>query len=156
MTEPVQYQGRAILYKIALKGVLVKPIFGYGGPQFKSNWMNLLNKTELLEFFQGFYSLKFTKVLQGFDVETIVFKDIKIIQDQESGNTLFQTRDKNNKVGFTSVDLWKAHNQFLDIALMWGLVGLALYITLITFSFKNLFKFDFFALAIFALRSCRA
>jgi hypothetical protein len=49
-----------------------------------------------------------------------------------------------------SPSTWKAHDQFLDIALMWGLIGLGLYLWLISFSFKNLLSFNFFSLSVFA------
>ncbi len=134
LVEPVQYQGRVILYKIALKGILAQPILGYGGPQFQYNWTRFTTKNELVEFFNDFYLLKY----------------VNTIRDQNTGIEMFQVQDKDNNLSFTTPGMWKAHNQFLDISLMWGLIGLILYIVLLCFSLKNLFNFNFFALAIFA------
>jgi hypothetical protein len=134
LTEPVQYQGRVILYKIALKGVLAQPIFGYGGPQFQDAWRKFVTPDELAQFFKAFYLVTY----------------VRTIRDENTGIEMFQVLNDKNQPSFMSLSTWKAHDQFLDIALMWGLVGLALYLWLISFSFKNLMKFDFFALSIFA------
>jgi hypothetical protein len=134
LTEPVQYQGRVILYKIALKGVLGQPIFGYGGPQFQDSWRKFVTPDELAQFFKAFYLVKY----------------VRTIRDENTGIEMFQVLNDKNKPSFMSISTWKAHDQFLDVALMWGLVGLALYLWLISFSFKNLLRFDFFALSVFA------
>ena len=133
-TAPAQYQLRPILYKTALKGILVKPIFGYGGPQFNEAWSRIMTQAEITRFFH--------------DSTGQIY--VKTFRDEKSGIEMFQVKDHNNKLAFTSAPNWKAHNQFLDIALMWGLVGLIFYVCLIFLSFKNLFKFNFFSFAIFA------
>jgi hypothetical protein len=134
LIEPVQYQGRVILYKIALKGVLAQPIFGYGGPQFQDSWRRFVTPDELAQFFKAFYLVKY----------------VRTIRDENTGIEIFEVLNDQNKLSFISLSTWKAHEQFLDIALMWGFIGLGLYLWLISFSFKNLLSFDFFSLSIFA------
>ncbi len=133
-TEPTQYQARAVLYKIALKGILAAPVFGYGGPQFQDAWRKFVTPDELIQFFKAFYGVKY----------------VRTIRDEKTGIEMFQVLNDKNQPSFMSLSTWKAHDQFLDIALMWGLVGLALYLWLISFSFRNLLRFDFFSLSIFA------
>jgi O-Antigen ligase len=134
LVEPVQYQGRVVLYKIALKGILAQPIFGYGGPQFQDAWRKFVTQDELEQFFKTFYLVKY----------------VRTVRDENTGIEMFQVLNDKNKLAFMSVSTWKAHDQFLDIALMWGLVGLVLYLWLISFSFKNLLSFNFFSLSVFA------
>lgn len=133
-TALAQYQLRPILYKTALKGILTKPVFGYGGPQFNEAWSKIMTQTEIIRFFYDSTGQTY----------------VRTFRDENTGIEMFQVKDLNNKLAFTTVPDWKAHNQFLDIALMWGLVGLVFYVCLIFLSFRNLFKFNFFSFAVFA------
>ncbi len=132
--EPGQYQQRSILYKTALKGIVYQPIFGYGGPQFQYEWTEFVTKNDLVDFFLNSYRVKY----------------VRTIRDENTGIKMFQVLNDKNQPSFMSVSTWKAHNQFLDIALMWGLIGLILYLWLISFSLKNLLTLHFFSLSVFA------
>jgi hypothetical protein len=134
-SEQSQYLIRIVSYKIALKGILRNPIFGYGGSQFDNRWMDSLSESEIKEYFKYFFS---------------DFTYISGSRDKENGIFFFSLLNKEKKLEITSVYEWKAHNQFLDVTLMWGLIGLFFYVVLIMRSFKNLFKENYFSISIFA------
>ena len=133
ITQKDQYQDRILLYRAATRGILANPILGYGGSQFQNSWMNFLSNAELSKFFLNNFQAKYEKT----------------IQDKNTGISVFLVRNKDNHVTSVSVDSWKAKNQFLDIALMWGIFGLLLYFLLIYNSFKNLTNYNFFSMSIF-------
>jgi hypothetical protein len=125
--------GRAYLIEMGINGLLERPVFGFGGSLFSRNWYRFLPRKKLEEFLLVAYKWKLVKILDA-EKSYIVFSVVKPNGNQTMGH----------------VAVIKAHNQLIDVGLMWGIPGIILYFALVIFGLKNLFRFRFESFAIFA------
>lgn len=115
------FTNRTFFWKAAVRGVADKPIFGWGAGQFDESWYNFMNRGELSEYLRREYG-----VFELLSVETT-----------PGTAPIFAHRDDQGKVGLLSIAPTKAHNQFLDIALLRGLPALAIYVLLLLVAFSS-------------------
>lgn len=108
--------GRLLLWKSAFKGILASPVFGWGGIDYASHWGDFLTREELESYFAaadfgGEYKRHF--------------------------NEMYVLKDKEGKIIFKSMNLWYAHNDFLDRSINYGLLGYVFYLFILIYSIKN-------------------
>jgi hypothetical protein len=109
---------RAYYWKAATRGILDRPIIGWGGGVFGYAWPKYMTKAEIARYIQEEWAAG------------------ELVSYQYSvgiGQPVFVVKDAQGRLSTFSVRSWKAHNEFLEQALMWGLVGLGLYLVLLWF-----------------------
>lgn len=112
-------QARLLFWKAAVRGVLERPIVGWGGGNFDYYWPKFLSPDEQEKFLR---------------LETGTHKMIEYVSSP--GTIPVWVVENAEGLRYTqSILLWKSHNQFLEVALQRGLVGLGLYMALLLFSF---------------------
>ncbi len=128
---------RSYLWKAALGGIAARPITGWGGTGFLYAWQGFLSKKELADYLRLEFGLDIKKVTNIFETPggspTIVYENHK------------------GKHAPMMLDFWKAHNQLLDVALMWGCIGLVLYVLIAALTVWNYYLPGFVALACYQL-----
>jgi len=96
------------MWRAGLVGIGERPLTGWGGNAFVNVW-----------------------------TDKISFNDLKTYLKLEFGDTLIKRIPKTNILRVKRADgspsqgafiIWKSHNQFIEIALLYGLPGLALYL----------------------------
>ena len=110
---------RLYFWKAAFRATFARPLTGWGGGQFYMYWADYLSEEELKGFFWEEYSVDYL---------------------EHDGN-FFLVRNASGDLQPMPFTLWKAHNQFLEVSLMGGLVGLALYLALLVFGLRHLRSF---------------
>jgi len=99
---------RSYMWRAGLVGIGERPLTGWGGNAFVNVW-----------------------------TDKISFNDLKTYLKLEFGDTLIKRIPKTNILRVKRADgspsqgafiIWKSHNQFIEIALLYGLPGLALYL----------------------------
>ncbi len=118
-------QTRYYIWKAAIGGILERPLTGWGAGQFDMVWPRFLSKEELDRYAQMEWGVKGVK-----DVFLTPRASPVLLVEQTDGT-----------VAIKGVSVWKAHNQFLDIALLRGLVGLVCYIVLLWYVFLSMRRF---------------
>lgn len=118
---------RAYIWKAAFRGIAKRPLLGWGGGVFQYNWPEYLSRQELEMYLHKEFGYK--KVL---DVRANPDKAqlLLIVEDGDGKNILVR------EPGF------KAHNEFLEQGLMWGLMGLLLYIALLAYSIRGALRLE--------------
>lgn len=116
---------RGLLWKAAVSGIAQRPLTGWGGGQFQYEFYRFWSVPERKTFFK----LEFGTVYLG------VIGEGKI-------NPIFKITDARGNRTNTLISLWKAHNQLLDVGIMWGLPGLILYILLVLYSLRGVFRLE--------------
>lgn len=123
---------RWIYWKTALRGMIARPIFGWGAGGFDYVFPQYMTKLER------------EKAVQ---IELGVAKVIDYISTP-GAPPVFVVKDKDNKTQLVGVVLWKSHNQFLEIGLRFGIVGLLLYLYLFLSTWRAFIGFKPAALAL--------
>ena len=103
---------RTYFWRSAARGILARPLTGWGGGQYYLHWGDYLSFPELKENLRlelGETLIRYTK----------------------GEKTPFHTRKADGSTLNRYYTAWKAHNELLEQSLMHGLVGLALYLTLL-------------------------
>lgn len=118
-------QTRYYIWKAAMGGILERPLTGWGAGQFDMVWPRFLSEEELDRYVQMEWGVKRVK-----DVFLNPRASPVLLVEQTDGT-----------VAIKGVSVWKAHNQFLDIALLRGLVGLLCYLGLLWYVFLSVRKF---------------
>ncbi len=111
VTSSVAATARFDFWQIALNGIAARPVFGWGAGQFHYFWHEVASPETLKNWWLH-----------------EKFVELESVVDNSDFDPLFSIRDANGASSLMALDGWKAHNQYLDIALMWGVVGLALYL----------------------------
>ena len=106
---------RLILWKAALKGTTVQPLTGWGGGQFHNHFDELVSRDDLERFLQ--LELGYRRLVDVVDLSS--GEHGYLVETREGEETYYR---------FLGI---KVHNQFLDVAVLYGLVGLALYLALL-------------------------
>jgi O-antigen ligase len=114
---------RSFLWKAALGGIAARPITGWGGSNFQYEWYRYLTRPELAKYMRLEFGLSIGKVTD--------------IYDTPGGDRWIIYRDIKGQRKSLTVSWWKAHNQFLDVLVMWGGVGLALYMLIASMTLRN-------------------
>ncbi len=117
-------QSRLLFWKAALGGIRERPVFGWGGGNFDYYWPLFLSLSEQERFLR--FELGSYKVVDYIGAPGTV--PVWVVENRE-GQRYTQ-----------SIVLWKSHNQFLEVALQRGLVGLALYLALLGLSLGAFFR----------------
>lgn len=116
---------RLYYWKAAVRGIVARPLTGWGGGVFGYAWPKYMTRAEISKYVQEEWSAG------------------ELLSYQYSvgmGQPVFIVRNPQGKVGPVTVRTWKAHNEFLEQALMWGLVGLGLYLALLWYVLIGAFR----------------
>ncbi len=109
------FSTRVQLWKAALGGVLARPITGWGAGQFDEVWPRYLSNGDLQTYMGLEYGIK----------------EVLNISYTPSGPPAFLIRNKEGEVRAFFLIPWKSHNQLLEVGLLRGAVGLAIYLLLL-------------------------
>ena len=127
LENPGTLEARFYYWLSAVRGIAKRPLFGWGGGAYYMHWSEFLSDEELGLFFEKHgYSL----VAHGKYFFLLETPDGKRILQRITG--------------------WKAHNQFLDVALMWGTPGALIYILLLLYLVPRIKTGDPSAIAVLA------
>ena len=121
VTSSVAATARFDYWQIALDGIAARPVFGWGAGQFHYFWHEVASPETLKAWWLH-----------------EKFVELESVVDNSDFDPLFSIKDANGASSLMALDGWKAHNQYLDIALMWGLVGLALYLGILWTALQGL------------------
>jgi O-antigen ligase len=112
---PQTLEIRVLMAKAALKGIQDRPVFGWGATYFEQVWPQYLSRGDLELYLQKEFGIaKLQRHIQT-----------------PGANPTFLVKMPDGESTMRSVSLWRAHNQFLEIALQAGLVGLVLYLAIL-------------------------
>ncbi|WP_299430557.1 hypothetical protein [uncultured Meiothermus sp.] len=114
--DPTTFSTRAELWEAALAGVLARPITGWGAGQFDEVWPRYLNRQDV----ETYLRLEFG------------IQEVLHTSYTPFGPPAFLVRNASGEVVSFFVTPWKSHNQLLEVGLLRGLAGLALYLLLIS------------------------
>ncbi len=121
-------KSRAYLYLAAVRGIAARPVTGWGGGVFEMHWTDFLSLDELSGFAKAQWGAgPVVKVLHSEGSYPV------LIAQPAPG-----AAGSSSKVRIIPVTAWHSHNQFLEIGLQSGLVGLLLYLTLLAFGLRGL------------------
>jgi len=133
VTSPRSVETRLYFWRAAVGGIERRPIFGWGGGVFEHYWPEFLSPKELRAFLAA-----------QWDAHHLVRTILNPGEDPT-----FLLSDHGRPELLTIIG-FKAHDQFLEVALMHGLVGLALYLWLLFYGLRGLPRGDPAALALLA------
>ncbi len=102
------WETRRILWTTAWRGIIERPWTGFGGGVFYLYWPRFATKDEISRLLW---------LEKGFKVLGV--RGMAILVQKEDGQKVLARTDG-----------WKAHNEFLDLALMWGVPGAAIFVVL--------------------------
>jgi O-antigen ligase len=125
---------RSYLWKAAFKGIQARPLTGWGGGQFQFHWHEFLIPDEVVQYMRHEYA--------GAKI-----KQLERVFSTPGGDQLFLFRTETGQLFPLTYNFWKAHNQWLDVGVMWGLIGLALYFMLALLTLRNFYLPGVVALA---------
>lgn len=125
---------RLLYWKTAVRGILARPIFGWGAGGFDYSFADYMSKAEQEKFLQ---------------LEMGYSKLIRYIRTPGTA-PVFIARDPQGKVHLQGILLWRCHNQFLDVGLRLGLPGLVLYLLLMLGTLRGLLELKPASLALWA------
>ncbi len=113
---------RSFYYRAALRAIAQRPLRGWGGGNFALVWPDFLSSQELDRF--GRLEWGYQQVLGA--------------QVSETSPPLLAVRDAAGGYQLTLVRTFKAHDQLLEIVLMWGIPGALLYLLLVGSALRGL------------------
>ena len=120
---------RSYLWRAAIRGIEARPVVGWGGGVFEQYWTDFLSRAELSTYVHEEWGvgpvLKVTRPPGGYPV-------LVVRAPPATGG--------GSKVRIMPIFAWHSHNQFLEVGLMSGLVGLVLYLVLLAFGLRGLFQ----------------
>lgn len=134
LTDPGTFFTRLYYWKAALGGIAARPFLGWGGGVFDFYWPNFLSKGELEAFLSkefGYRGAHLVESSTGAGTHPVFLLKLS----QPKGTT-----DK--QLLLLKVSMFRAHNGFLEIALRWGIVGLILYLVLLSLSMHGLARLE--------------
>lgn len=136
LSDATSISTRVLLAKAAVDGIRQRPVYGFGGGDaFSYDWYKHLSREDLNEFL----------VLDhGFGQLIDIF-------DENAGPPVFVNRTPDGAVQYHNVYGQKIHNQYLDFAIMWGLVGLGLFLAMLLRVVPNALSLRPAALAVVAV-----
>ncbi len=121
---------RSYLYLASLRGIAARPILGWGGGVFELHWTDFLSLSELSRFAKDEFGIgPVLKVLHSAGGYPVL-----VVQEAVGSD------GATTKVGFASMAAWHSHNQFLEIGLQTGLVGLLLYVVLFGLGVRGVWR----------------
>lgn len=119
-------KSRVYHYLASVRGIAARPIFGWGGGNFDLTWPNYLSDNEMQ---------RFGRLEWG-------FAHVDRVSDYQGGLPMLLARDGDGKKVAAQVLAFKAHDVALDAALLWGLPGAAMYLTLLALGLRGLGRKD--------------
>jgi O-antigen ligase len=116
--------GRSILWKIAVKGIIDRPLLGWGISDLRNNFTNYVTKKEAEDLLQGLFS-----------GETYI---------STAGNIILTKNNKTKKSVFHTLTLLSIHNFILEIAYSRGILVLIIVLLIFGFIFIKNYKNVYF------------
>lgn len=119
LTSPHTLQTRLVYWRIALDGIMARPLVGWGGGQYPLHISSTANENDI-------------KLLLGEKepIKSIVFKE----------GDFYLFRDRNGALGTRRILDWSPHNFVLETTLSWGLIGLAFYLYALFYAVRPAFS----------------
>lgn len=119
---------RSFLYRASVRGIAARPLLGWGGGTFELHWAKYLSLDELSGYVKARWGTgRVLNVISSPDGYPIM-----AIREPAGSNG---EPARNRLITWSS---WHSHNEFMEIGLQSGLVGLALYLTLLVFGLRGL------------------
>ena len=109
LTSPDTLTSRSYMWKAGLNGIIKRPWAGWGGGYFQRVWTRYVSFEDVKAYMQLEFGSKIVKV----DGELLV------------------TRNPNGTLSASPFLLWKSHNQLIEVALLYGIPGLLLYLLIL-------------------------
>lgn len=116
---------RGLMWKAAVGGIVERPITGWGGGQFQYSFYKFWSVEERKTFFKLEFGTKYLSIIG------------------EGGiNPIFVTSEGRDKRSSRLIIFWKAHNQVLDMGVMWGFPGIFFYVLLVLYSLRGIIRLE--------------
>lgn len=125
VANPSTLFSRLYYWKAALGGIAARPLLGWGGGVFEHRWPAFLSQYELESFLRMEFGRKEAHLLT--------------MANAPGADPVFLLRYPDGSLNALRVYGFRAHNQFLEVGLKWGLLGLALYLGLLFLGLRGLF-----------------
>lgn len=119
---------RSFLYRAAIRGILARPVVGWGGGVFELHWTDYLSRAELSKYVE--HHFRWGPVLKVF--RSPGGYPVLLVSDWTG------TNGQTSKVGIVPFTIWHSHNQFLEVGLQAGIVGMVLYLWLLYLGLRGL------------------
>jgi O-antigen ligase len=124
VVNPQTFFTRLNYWKAALGGIARRPLLGWGGGVFEHRWPQYLSREELEAFLQSEFGYPEARLLD--------------LANAPGGDPVFVLRGPDGHRTVLRIRSFRAHNGFLEVALKWGLLGLALYLSLLLLALRGL------------------
>ncbi len=124
VADPQTLFARLFYWKAALGGIADRPLLGWGGGVFEHRWPQYLSRKELEAFLQSEFGYPEARLLD--------------LANAPGGDPVFVLRGPDGHLTVLRIFSFRAHNGFLEVALKWGLLGLALYLSLLLLALRGL------------------
>ncbi len=120
---PTTLRTRFYYWEAALNGIAERPLWGWGGGVFEHHWPKFLPKERLEAFLK----------------EEMAWKEKLVEVHTFPGSQPFFLLDRGGgKATLAMVDGFRVHNQFLEVALKWGIPALVFYVFLLGEALRGL------------------
>lgn len=127
-------ESRTFYYRAAARGIAARPLLGWGGGNFEFAWPAFLSPAELSRFGRAEWG----------------FEDVVSAQLSDAGPPVLAVHDASGRLQLVTIDTFKAHDQLLEAALMWGIPGLVFYAALFAFGLLGVRRGEPLSLGILA------
>ncbi|WP_135255584.1 O-antigen ligase family protein [Thermus caldilimi] len=131
------FLNRLFYWKAALGGIAARPFLGWGGGVFEHRWPAHLSPEDLEAFLRAEFGYRDARLVE--------------VANAPESDPVFLLRQPNGDLVVLRVYSFRAHNQFLEVALKWGLLGLGLYLALLFLALRGLPQLHPAATGLFAL-----
>lgn len=105
---------RSYMWKAGLNGIIERPLTGWGGGYFQRVWIQHISLLDLKKYMK----LEYNATLIKLDGELLI------------------TLNSDGTKSAAPFAVWKSHNQFIEVALLYGIPGLLLYLLVLFRLFK--------------------
>ncbi|WP_155983259.1 O-antigen ligase family protein [Thermus sp. CCB_US3_UF1] len=124
VASPSTFLTRLYYWKAALGGMAARPLLGWGGGVFEQRWPQFLHKEDLEAFLRTEFGYTDASLVE--------------VANAPGGDPVFLLRKDDGSFVRLRLYLFRAHNQFLEVGLKWGLLGLGLYLALLLWGLRGL------------------
>jgi O-antigen ligase len=124
VASPSTLFSRLYYWKAALGGIAARPLLGWGGGVFEHRWPAYLSEADLEGFLRAEFGDGQIRLLG--------------VANAPGGDPVFFFQRSDGKFAILRLYGFRAHNQFLEVGLKWGLLGLGLYLGLLLFGLRGL------------------
>lgn len=137
VADPGTFFSRLYYWRAALGGIMHRPLFGWGGGVFEHHWPRFLKRGDLEAFLEQEFGKTDSRLLE--------------VVNPPGADPIFILRRPDGNLHALRIYSFRAHNQFLEVGLKWGLLGLSLYLFLLFLALRGILRLNPLATGLFAL-----